>query len=135
MLPTEALLPLQHGVIEGFKVLGGIGVAEEPVESRPDEQRAEERSLRVVGFGEEQLLRPGESFGIELLQGWVGRNQRILQSPGPKAEFLSMFALQHCGEARRLQHCLQEQRQPSAPGTCEPPPALLLEPCAPGSQL
>lgn len=72
MLPTEALLPLQHGVIEGFKVLGGIGVAEEPVKSRPDEQRAEERSLRVVGFGEEQLLRPRESFGIELLQGWVG---------------------------------------------------------------
>lgn len=98
MLSIEVLLPPQHGVIERLKVLGGIGVAEEPVESRPDEQRAEERSLGVVGFGEEQLLCPGESLGIELLQGWVGGDQRVLQSSGPEAEFLSVFALQHRGE-------------------------------------
>lgn len=116
MLSTEVLLPPQHGVIECLKVLGGIRMAEEPVESRPDEQRAEERSLRVVGFREEQLLRPGESFGIELLQGWVGGDQRILQSPGPKAEFLSVFALQHRGDTHRLWHCLQEGIQPSACG-------------------
>ena len=103
-------------MIERLKVLGGIGVAEEPVESRPDEQCAEERSLWVVGFGEEQLLRPGESFGIELLQGWVGGDQRVLQSPGPEAEFLSVFALQHRGETHRQWHCLQEGIQPSARG-------------------
>jgi len=116
VLSIEVLLPPQHGVIERLKVLRGIGMAEEPVESCPDEQRAEECSLRVVGLGEEQLLRPGESFGIELLQGWVGGDQRVLQSPGPEAEFLSVFALQHCGETHRLWHCLQEGIQPSARG-------------------
>lgn len=116
MLSIEVLLPPQHGVIERLKVLRSIRVAEEPVESRPDEQCAEERSLWVVGFREEQLLCPGESFGIELLQGWVGGDQRILQSPGPEAEFLSVFALQHRGETHRLWHCLQEGIQPSAGG-------------------
>lgn len=99
VLSAEALLSPQHGVVEGFKVLGGIGVAEEPIESCPDEQRAEKRPLRVVGFRKEQLLCPGESLGIELLQGRVGGDQRILQSPGPEAELLRVFALQHCGEA------------------------------------
>lgn len=116
MLSKEVLLPPQHGVIERLKVLRSIRVAEEPVESRPDEQCAEERSLWVVGFREEQLLCPGESFGIELLQGWVGGDQRVLQSPGPEAEFLSMFALQHRGETHRLWHCLQEGIQLSAGG-------------------
>ena len=99
VLSAEALLSPQHGVVEGFKVLGGIGVAEEPIESCPDKQRAEKCPLRVVGFRKEQLLCPGESFGIELLQGRVGGDQRILQSPGPEAELLRVFALQHCGEA------------------------------------
>lgn len=116
MLSTEVLLPPQHCVIERLKVLRGIGVAEEPVKSCPDEQCAEQCSLRVVGFRKEQLLCPGESFGIELLQGWVGGDQRILQSPGPKTEFLSVFALQHRGETHQLWHCLQEGIQLSAQG-------------------
>lgn len=99
VLSAEALLSPQHGMVEGFKVLGGIGVAEEPIESRPDEQRAEKRPLWVVGFRKEQLFCPGESLGIELLQSRVGGDQCILQSPGPEAELLSVFALQHCGEA------------------------------------
>lgn len=136
MLSIEVLLPPQHGVIERLKVLGGIGVAEEPVESRPDEQRAEERSLGVVGFGEEQLLCPGESLGIQLLQGWVGGDQRVLQSSGPEAEFLSVFALQHRGEPHRPWHRLREGTRPSAsPGTWKPSHALLSEQFAPRSLL
>lgn len=121
MLSVEVLLPPQHGVVECLKVLRSIGVAEEPVESCPDKQRAEESSLWVVGFREEQLLRPGESFGVELLQGWVGGDQCILQSPGPEAEFLSVFALQHRGETHRLWHCLQEGTEPSARGLTRDP--------------
>lgn len=135
VLPIEALLPPQHGMIEHLKVLRCIGVAEEPVESRPDEQRAEERPLRVVGFREEQLLRPGESLGIELLQGWVGGDQRILQSPGPEAELLSVLALQHCGGTHRLRHCLQEGMHQHMAGTWKPFHPLLSQQFGPRSQL
>lgn len=102
VLSIETLLPPHHRVIEGFKVLGGIWVAEDPVKGCPDEQGAEDRPLGVVGFREEQLLCTGESFGVELLQGRVGRDEGILQSAGPKAELLSMSALQHCRWAQGL---------------------------------
>lgn len=96
MLLAETLLPPQHGVIEGLKVLRRIRVAEEPVKGGPDQQGAEERPLGIVRFREEKFLCAGEGFGIELLEGRVGRDECILQSSGPKAEFLSMSALQHC---------------------------------------
>lgn len=96
MLLAETLLLRQHGVIEGLEVLRGIRMAEEPVEGSPDQQSAEECPLGIVCFREEKFLCTGEGFGIELLQGRVGRDECVLQSSGPKAEFLSMSALQHC---------------------------------------
>lgn len=110
MLSVESLLPPQQGIVEGFEVLGGIGVAEEPVEGRPDEQAAEECPVGVVGLGEEELLGPGEGLCVELLQPGVGGDQRVLQRSGPKAELLRVSALQHLGGP------LPQQRHRLLPG-------------------
>lgn len=120
MLSIEVLLPPQHGMVEGLEVLGGIGVAEQPVEGRADEQRAEQRPLGVVGLGQEQLLRPGEGLGVELLQRGVGGDERILQSAGPEAELLRALALQHGGGTHGGgTACARghSRQRPASPGT------------------